>query len=190
MHDALLLHIAQYISLNSNETDLLLSHINYIKVRKKALLLEEGQICHEQYFVVKGCCRSYIINDKGGEQTTQFAIEHWWITDYLGYETGRPSHFNIQAVENAEVISISKENMEKLLAEVPKLERYFRIIMQKAFGATQMRIKYLFTMSAEERYNHLNNQFPEFVRRVPQYMLATYLDFSPEFMSKIRAGKV
>lgn len=190
MHDILLLHIAQYITLNSDETDQLLSCINYIKVRKKALLLEEGQICREQYFVVKGCCRSFIINDKGGEQTTQFAIEHWWITDYLSFDNGRPSHFNIQAVENAEVISISKEKMAEILEKIPKMERYFRIIMQKAFGASQMRIKYLFTMSAEERYNHLNNQFPEFVRRVPQYMLATYLDFSPEFMSKIRAGKV
>lgn len=190
MFDTLLKHIAQYVTLDSREIDVVLSHLEYKKVRKKAHLLEAGHICREQYFVVKGCCRSYIINDKGGEQTTQFAIEHWWITDYLGFDSGRESHFYIQAVEETEVVAISRQHMDMLLESVPKLERYFRIIMQKAFGASQVRIKYLFTMSAEERYHHLNNLFPEFVQRVPQYMLATYLDFSPEFMSKIRAGKV
>ena len=85
---------------------------------------------------------------------------------------------------------MDKSVLEALLIEIPKLERYFRIVSQKAFGAMQMRIKFLFTMSAEERYHHFNDHFPEFVQRVPQYMIASYLDFSAEFMSKIRAGKV
>jgi CRP/FNR family transcriptional regulator, anaerobic regulatory protein len=188
MERALLNHIAKFVTLDEAENILLLQHLEFLTVKKKALLLEAGQICHSQYFVVRGCCRSYIINDKGGEQTTQFAIENWWITDYLSFDSQKPSIFHIQAVENTDVIAITKHNMEILLAKIPKLERYFRIIMQKAFGASQVRIKYLFTMSAEERYHHINNLFPEFVQRVPQYMLATYLDFSPEFMSKIRAG--
>ncbi|WP_239455643.1 Crp/Fnr family transcriptional regulator [Flavobacterium ginsenosidimutans] len=96
----------------------------------------------------------------------------------------------MQAVENSEVIAIDKTILESLLIEIPNLERYFRIVTQKSFGAMQMRIKFLFTMSAEERYHHFNDHFPEFVQRVPQYMLASYLDFSAEFMSKIRAGKV
>lgn len=190
MGNALLDHIDKFVKLNEAEAALIASHIAFHSFKKKAHLLEAGQICNMQYFVVSGCCRSYIINEKGGEQTTQFAIENWWITDYLGFESQRPSHFFIQAVENTEVIAISKQNMDLLLEKIPKLERYFRIIMQKAFGASQVRIEYLFTMSAEERYNHLNNLFPEFVQRVPQYMIATYLDFSPEFMSKIRARKV
>lgn len=189
MFDPLLYHIAQHISLDSRETEILLEHVEYLKFKKKAHLLDAGQICNRQFFVVNGCCRSYIINEKGGEQTTQFAIEHWWITDYLSFDSGKPSIFSIQAVEETGVIAISKTNMDELLVKIPKLERYFRIIMQKAFGASQVRIKYLFTMSAEERFRHMNALFPEFVQRVPQYMLATYLDFSPEFMSKIRAGK-
>lgn len=88
------------------------------------------------------------------------------------------------------MIAVEKGTLESLLIEIPKLERYFRIVSQKSFGAAQMRIKFLFTMSAEERYHHFNNLNPDFVQRVPQYMLASYLDFSAEFMSKIRAGKV
>lgn len=120
----------------------------------------------------------------------QFAIENWWITDYLSYHNNTPSHFYIQAVENCDVIAIEKSVCECLLIQIPKLERYFRIVSQKSFGAAQMRIKFLFTMSAEERYHHFNDLNPEFVQRVPQYMLASYLDFSAEFMSKIRAGKI
>ena len=101
-----------------------------------------------------------------------------------------PSHFYIQAGENSVVIALEKSILEAILIQIPKLERYFRVVSQKSFGAAQMRIKFLFTMSAEERYHHFNTNFPEFVQRVPQYMIASYLDFSAEFMSKIRAGKV
>ena len=190
MYQNLLDHIAKFVSLDEAETQKLCAALQYLKVRKKELLLGQGQICQHQYFIVKGCCRNYIINEKGSEQTTQFAIESWWISDFLSFHNDRPTDFYIQAVENSEVIALKKTDMEALLLEVPKLERYFRLVMQKAFGASQVRIKYLFTQSAEERYRHFNDMFPEFVQRVPQYMLATYLDFSPEFLSKIRAGKV
>lgn len=88
------------------------------------------------------------------------------------------------------MIALEKQTLESILVQIPKLERYFRVVTEKSYGAAQMRIKFLFTMSAEERYHHFNNLYPEFVQRVPQYMLASYLDFSAEFMSKIRAGKI
>ena len=190
MHEALFRHIEKFTNLEPSEIDTLESCLQLSKVKKKEHLLQEGQICNTMYFVVKGCIRQYIINTKGSEQTLQFGIENWWITDLLSYHNHTPSNFYIQAVENSEVIAIEKPTLEALLIQIPKLERYFRIVSQKSFGAMQMRIKFLFSMSAEERYHHFNNQFPEFVQRVPQYMLASYLDFSAEFMSKIRAGKV
>jgi CRP/FNR family transcriptional regulator len=190
MFTALFDHIQKFATLDSEEMDTLESCLNISKIKKKEHLLKEGQVCNTMYFVTKGCARQYIINSKGTEQTLQFAIENWWITDYLSYHNNTPSHFYIQAVENCEVIALEKNTLETLLIQIPKLERYFRIVSQKSFGAAQMRIKFLFTMSAEERYHHFKNLNPEFVQRVPQYMLASYLDFSAEFMSKIRAGKV
>jgi CRP/FNR family transcriptional regulator len=189
MHNALLLHIAKFVTLTPVETEILVSVLETRTVKKKENLLEAGQICHHQYFIVKGCCRNFLINEKGNEQTVQFGIENWWLADFLSFHNNAPSDFYIQAVENSDVVSIKKHDMEILLEKVPKLERYFRLVLQKAFGASQRRIKYLFTQSAEERYHHFNALFPEFVRRIPQYMLASYLDFSPEFLSKIRAGK-
>jgi CRP/FNR family transcriptional regulator len=190
MDSILITHIKKLIDLDDSESEIILSYFEHQTFKKKTLLLKEGQICDKQYFILKGCLRSYIINEKGNEQTLQFGIENWWLTDYISFQEQNPSHFFIQAVENSEVLSIDKKSLEELLIRIPKLERYFRLILQKAFGASQIRIKYLFTMNAEERYHHINNLFPEFVQRVPQYMLASYLDFSAEFMSKIRAGKV
>jgi len=190
MQNAILNHIQKFINLEPSEIDILESCFSTLQIKKKEHVLKEGQICNTMYFVVKGCMRQYIINPKGTEQTLQFGIENWWITDYLSYHNHIPSSFYLQAVENSEVIALDKTVLESLLIEIPNLERYFRIITQKTFGAMQMRIKFLFTMSAEERYHHFNDHFPEFVQRVPQYMLASYLDFSAEFMSKIRAGKV
>ncbi|MEO7978623.1 Crp/Fnr family transcriptional regulator [Flavobacterium sp.] len=190
MHSVLINHIQKFVSLEPSEVTLLESSLNLSQIKKKEHVLQEGQVCNAMYFIIKGCFRQYIINNKGTEQTLQFGIESWWITDYLSFHNTTQSHFYIQAVENSDIIAIDKIVLESLLIQIPKLERYFRIVSQKTFGAAQMRIKFLFTMSAEERYNHFKNQNPEFVQRVPQYMLASYLDFSAEFMSKIRAGKV
>ncbi|MDR7373000.1 Crp/Fnr family transcriptional regulator [Flavobacterium aquidurense] len=190
MYTSLLQHIEKFISLEPSEIDVLESCLNLSKIKKKEHVLQEGQVCNTMYFISKGCMRQYIINSKGVEQTLQFGIENWWITDYLSYHNHTPSNFYIQAVESSEVIALEKPTLEAILIRIPKLERYFKIVAQKAFGAAQMRIKFLFTMSAEERYHHFSNLNPEFVQRVPQYMIASYLDFSAEFMSKIRAGKV
>lgn len=190
MPSRLIQHFRKHIPLTESEEQYILEKIVVKSVKKKELLLEAGQVCHHQNFILNGCCRNYIINEKGSEQTLQFGIEDWWLTDYMSFSTEKPSHFYIQAVENSEIASISKTNLDELYKEIPQMERYFRIVLQKSFAASQMRIMFLFTMSAEERYNHFKSVVPEFVQRVPQYMLASYLDFSAEFMSKIRAGKV
>jgi len=186
----LIQHIRKFIDIDDAEAEVVISFFKTQSFKKKTLLLEEGQICNKQYFILKGCLRIYIINDKGNEQTLQFGIENWWITDYMSLQNQIPTHFYIQAVENSEILFIENNSFEELLIHIPKMERYFRLMLQKSFAASQMRIKFLYTQSAEERYHHFNNLQPGFVQRIPQYMLASYLDFSAEFLSKIRAGKV
>lgn len=189
MSTALYNHIKRYTTLTEEEQAVLSAHLSEQSLRKKTHVLKEGEICRANYFVVKGCLRAYFINEKGGEQTCQFAIENWWITDYMSFDTQTPSHFFIQTVEPTEVIVLTKKMQDDLLAKIPKLEKYFRLLIQRTYAASQLRIKYLFSQSGEERYHHFNESFPEFVQRVPQYMLASYLGFSPEFLSKIRSGK-
>lgn len=190
INNSLLTHIQKYVPLNEEEQLLVASQFTQQMYKKKSFLLKEEQVCHALYFVDKGCLRNFFLTDKGVEHTTQFALENWWLTDFLAFEQEAPSNFFVQAVENSSVYSITKIKQDELLMKLPKLERYFRLILQRAYGAYQLRIKYLYSQSGEERYHHFNNLFPEFVQRVPQYMLASYLGFTPEFLSKIRAGKV
>jgi len=189
MYKALFNHINRFIDLSNDEQETLASLLKSFSVKKKAFLLEQGETCKANYFVVNGCLRLYFIDIKGVEQTTQFAIENWWITDLTSFLFQKPSEFFIQASENTEVIAIAQNDYEEMFARIPKIERYFRLILQKNHQAAQRRIMFLYSFTAEERYHHFNGLFPEFVQRIPQYMLASYLGFTPEFLSKIRAKK-
>ena len=189
INENLFLHIKKFVPLTQLEEGILQSYFKSKSVKKKEHLLKEGQKCTANYFILKGCLRMYYITETGTEQIVQFAIDNWWLTDYSSLDSGKPSQFNIQAVENTEVAILDNEIQEELFKKIPALERYFRIILQKAYAASVMRLRYIFTQSGEERFHHFNNSFPEFVQRVPQYMLASYLGFTPEFLSKIRAKK-
>ncbi|MEN0056244.1 MAG: Crp/Fnr family transcriptional regulator [Mucilaginibacter sp.] len=182
-------HIKKFIDLSDTDIELINLAVAVKSVKKKAFLLQPDQSCKEIYFVSQGCLRLYFINKKLNEQITQFAIENWWLSDYYSLESGKPSNYYIQAVENSEIISINKNKLEELFKKVPRLERYFRIVQQRAFTAAQKRIEYIYSFSDEERYRNFSKRFPEFMQRIPQYMLASYLGFTPQFMSKIRAKK-
>jgi CRP-like cAMP-binding protein len=189
MYSPLFTHINRFTHLSGEEELTLSQLLKTVGVKKKAYLLEQGQICRANYFVVKGCLRLFFIDIKGAEQTIQFAIENWWITDHTSFQFQQSSQFFIQAAENTEVIAIEHHLQEEIFNKIPKLERYFRLVLQKAHQASQIRIKYLYSQTAEERYHHFNKLFPDFVQRIPQKMLASYLGFTPEFLSKIRAKK-
>jgi CRP/FNR family transcriptional regulator, anaerobic regulatory protein len=189
MKDTLIAHINKFVSLDETEIDKVCASINLITLKKKQLILEPDEICRANYFVSKGCMRLYFINSNAQEQIMQFGIENWWITDYWSWGTGQPSNYYLQAIEDAELISINKKTYEELLLEVPKVERYFRILLQKTHAATMRRLEYFRDQTDEERYHHFITLFPGFVQRIPQYMLASYLGFTPQFLSKIRGRK-
>lgn len=189
MYNALYDHINKFIPLNTEEQSILDLVLSRSAFKKKAYLHEAGAVCRSNYFVVKGCLRLYFIDVKGSEQTTQFAIENWWISDFTSFISQKQSDFFIQAAEATEVIIIERQHYDEIFERLPKLEKYFRLIFQKLHQAAQLRIKYMNSQTAEERYTNFNNLFPDFVQRVPQYMLASYLGFTPEFLSKIRAKK-
>ena len=189
MHPPLITHIRKFVSLTDEEATLLSSKLTQLKLRKKAFVLTPGKRCTANYFVVKGCMRLYFITDKDVEQITQFGIEDWWITDYDSLDRQQPSHFYIQAVEDCEVMVLDQKVQEELFKQIPVLERYFRLILQKAYTAAQRRMEYIFTMTEEERYRSFSTRFPAFNQRVPQYMVASYLGVTPQFISRVRAKK-
>ena len=186
MYIQLLQHIEKFISLSEAERDVIAKQVQVIPICKKDSLLKEGQVCRKLFFVESGCLRLFFVNDKGIEQTTQFALEGWWLTDQSSLDRQSPSIFNIVAVENSTVVTLEVSAQEALLAAVPGMERYFRIIAQRAYAALQFRIKLLHDLSKEESYRQFATAFPGFVQRIPQYMLASYLGLTPEYLSENR----
>lgn len=179
-------HLKKYISINENDFEKVISYFEILDVSKKEILMEEGTLCNYNFMSLKGCLHMYYINDKGTEKTVQFALENWWLTDQLAYHHHRKTEFFIQAIEAGKVLKISRDKENQLLSAFPILESYFRHIYQIAYGASIMRTKYLFDNSKEEMFFTFSEQFPEFVQRVPQYQLASYLGLTPEYVSEIR----
>lgn len=190
MPDHLADHIKRFIDIDEKDIGDIQSYFKHLKVAKKENLLTEGKVCTSNYFIVKGCLRMFFVNDKGVEQTTHFALENWWLADYSSFMTKKPSEFYIQAVEKSEVMLISNTDQEKMLKHFPQMEKYYRIIHQRATAASQFRIKNLYNYSREELYRNFNELYPEFVQRVPQYLLASFLGFTPEYLSEIRKKKI
>lgn len=179
-------HINKFTTVSDEEFEDILSCFQFKSILKKDNLLEAGQVCKSNVFVLNGILRKFFINDKGTEQTTEFAIENWWMTETFSFINQSTTEFYIQAVENTELLSIDKTAYEKLLETHPIMEKYFRCIYQKAYAAAQMRIKFLYGFSREELYFHFLRAQPKFLQRVPQYLIASYLNFTPEYLSEIR----
>jgi CRP/FNR family transcriptional regulator len=189
MYSTFVKHIRRFVDLNDHEVLLLNKYVRPYNLKKKEYLLKEGQVCKFLYFVEKGCVRMYFINNKAAEQITQFALEGWWISDYNSFIADKPSEYYIQTIEKSEIIALDKDQLDDLLIELPQLERYFRITMQRTVAASQLRSKYLYEMSKEDFYQLFSTSFPEFVQRVPQYMIASYLGLTPEYVSELRKKK-
>jgi len=182
-------HIRRYVDLSNDDVLILEKYFQPIELKRREYLLREGEVCRCNYFVEKGCLRMFFNNDKMAEQTTQFAIENWWLSDYFSFARQTSSEYAIQAVEKSVVVAIDYQLQDKLFNEVPQMERYFRIMMQRALSASQLRVKMIYQLSKEEMYRHFNLSYPQFFQRVPQYMIASYLGLTPEYMSELRKKK-
>ena len=186
MGTELIQHIRQFVSLTNEQADFITANISPRKVAKKEMLLNAGDICRANHFVVSGCLRLFFTDEQGNERTIQFAIENWWMTDYTSKDRKVPSQYSIQAVEDSIVISLDNQTGDKLFATVPALETYFRKILQRAYSASLFRISLLYSKSKEEMFFNFQQKFPDFVQRVPQYMLASLLGMTPEYLSELR----
>jgi CRP-like cAMP-binding protein len=186
MHNKIIQQIRKFITINDIEAEAINKYLERHQYKKKEFILQEQQVCKHLYFVEKGCLRMYFINKKGVEQITRFALDGWWISDYQSFLNNSPSDYYIQTIEESTIVSISNPDLDRLLIELPHLEKYFRIVMQKAVANAQHRSKLLYEMSKEEFYFHFSSSFPEFMVRVPQYMIASYLGLTPEYLSELR----
>lgn len=184
----LLAHISQEVSISAHEFDKTLGYFDHTHYKKKHILIRAGEPVSRQYFVVKGCLRSFLIDDNDREYTVQFGIENWWMSDFTAYFTGAQSMLYLECIEDCELLAISKKSMEELYTCVPTLEHFFRQKLERAFVAFQKRIISNLHKSAEERYYDFLAQYPDIEQRVRNYQIASYLGITPESLSRIRKG--
>lgn len=189
MDEVLFQHLNEFTEVDRRSFVELLPFFDAIQVDKKEIILSAGERCNKMFFVERGCLHMYFIDNKGVEKTVQFAIEKWWLTDFLAFYHQIPSNFYIQAIEASSVLCLSFSSQEELLSRFPVLETYFRKIYQIAYGAALMKTQYHSDHSKEAIYRHFIKHYPEFVQRVPQYLLASFLGFTPEYLSQLRARK-
>jgi len=160
------------------------------KIRKRQYLLQEGNVCHYNCFVVKGCLRMYTVGDDATEHMLRFAVENWWISDRESYNNGTPSGCNIDALENCEVMLIDKPDFIHLLATIPKLKIFIDSLLARSYDAIQHRVIDAISYSTEEKYQNFITRFPDIFNRVPLHMIASYLGVSRETLSRIRSQSV
>ena len=179
--------IEKYVTLTPEEKQLFLSRIEIQQQKAKTILLSPGEICKYSYFVNSGILRSFNINDNIVEHVLNFACEGWWIGDMYSLITQKPGNLFIEVLEDAELVLLSKENQEQLYTEIPKLERFFRILTQNALVANQERIMDNLSLSAEERFDKFCKRYPGLIQKIPQKQIASYIGVTPEFFSKMKS---
>ena len=184
-HELLLQHIAKHIKLSRPEEDQLVELLKTKKLRRRQILLREGDIQQHAVFVLEGCLRSYSIDKNGFEHILQFAPPGWWIGDMYSFIKKQPGTLYIDAVDNSEMLLLVKDDLEQLYADIPKLERFFRIIAENALAAYQHRLVDNLSLSAKERYANFCQLYPSLIECLPQKLVAAYIGVTPEFLSKM-----
>jgi CRP-like cAMP-binding protein len=180
-------YIKRIVELSAEEEKILLSSVKTRRYLKGQYMLQQGDVCSISAFVLKGCTKTFYLDDQGQEHVIMFSIEDWWTSDLASFITQTPSDFNVQCLENTEVVLFPYETHDQLLEEVPILERFFRKIVERALVASQKRVVRNLSMSARDRYLYFRKQYPKIEQRVPQYLIASYLGITKEFLSKIKS---
>ena len=184
---SILQNIAKHVSLTPEEETLFLYKTETKQFKAKSILLSAGEVANCTYFVNSGILRSFNINDNIIEHVLHFACEGWWIGDMYSYISEKPGNLFIEVLEDAEVVIITKENHQELYQEIPKLERFFRILAENSLVSHQERLMDNLSLTAEERFEKFCSKYPTLIQKVPQKHIASYIGVTPEFFSKMKS---
>jgi len=186
MINVLLSHIQEKVALTDYDREAIKPFFVYKRLRKRQYLLQEGDVCKHLTFVCKGLLRTYNVDEKGDEHMSMFGWEGWWTSDFNSFLMAEPAVFNIDAIEDSELMVISLANYEALTLAVPIMDRYFRILYQNSLVTKERRLMSSITHSAEEKYMKLAESTPQIIERIPQNLIASYLGIAPETLSRIK----
>ena len=186
MTESLKKHIRQYIEISDEKLEKYCSAFRIKKLKKKDFLLKEGEICEAEGFVLNGCFKVFRTDKHADEQILYFGVEDWWVSDIDSFINQIPSQLNIQAIEDSEILLISKEDKERFYREMPEIESLMRLKFQMSIIALQRRIIDNLSKPSDERYQDFLKEYPKTAHRLTNIQIAAYLGVTPEFISRIR----
>ncbi|MFV1449828.1 Crp/Fnr family transcriptional regulator [Maribacter sp. HS] len=184
--DPLIAHVNKIVHLSKDEEEEFSSYFHLKTIDKKDFILQQGEICKFEGFVLEGCFRTFTLDKKGNENTMFFAAKDWWLMDIDSFMNNKPSELNIQALEDSQVLIINRKNKEQLYAAIPSAEKLFRIMFQKSVVAWQRRLVQNHSLTAKERYLLFTSTYPEIASKLTDRQTSSYLGITHEFLSKIK----
>ncbi|WP_236262749.1 Crp/Fnr family transcriptional regulator [Aggregatimonas sangjinii] len=179
-------NIRKHIDLDGSEKIYLEGLVAVKTYQKNELLLDQGQVCKNLFFVEEGSLRAYHLNREGKEATIMFAIEDWWISDMYCFANQKPAMVSLEALEASKVVALSFDVFGLLVQRLPKFERFFRILFQNAYAREQLRILDAISFTTEQRYHRFVSKYPHIAKKVTQKQIASYLGVTPEFLSSVK----
>ena len=174
------------LKLTEEEFELMLSHFRLELIPRGSFYLKAGNISKHKAYINKGCTRTFTVDEKEREHIMFFSFEDWWIADFESYYTQQPAKQYIQAMEDCELLCISKCDLDKLEAQIPKLKALFEEKRQKMIFATMTNLTDVKSLTPEERYLNLLKKHPHIFQRIPLQYIASYLDIEPPSLSRLR----
>lgn len=183
---ALIEYFNRILPLNEKEIAFVEKVFKERRIKKRQFILQEGEVCKHNTYVLEGCFRMYLVDDYGKEHNLQFAIENWWIGDIGSFHSGEPSKLYIEAIENSIILQIKKQDQLDLFVNYPKFNQIFRVFTENALVANQRRILQNISSTAEERYLDFVKRYPYFFNRISNVQIASFLGVTPEFLSTVR----
>lgn len=182
----LLSNISRHIPLTPEEIEFFTSLLNSTSLKTGAFLLREGDVCRYESFITKGCLKTYYVDENGVEHIVDFLVEEWWADDLYSFFTGTAATSNIKAIENTDLVQISKSDLDLLYQKIPKFERFFRMLFQNAYISQRDHINSILSAPAEERYLLFLKKKPYAENRFSQKDIASYLGVTPQFLSALK----
>jgi CRP-like cAMP-binding protein len=186
MFDVIYQNVTKHITLTENEALRFYTFLKPKSVKRKQIILKAGDICHDSIFVSQGCLKGYNIDEEGQQHVLQFAPANWWIADMYSLISQRTGHLNIDALEDSELLFLSRKDQERLFFELPQFERFFRLITEKSLVSYRQRVIDTMSLTAQERYQNFCTVYPTLIHNIPQKYIASYIGVTQEFLSKMK----
>lgn len=192
MHEYLIKYINSFVSLPLTESEMELIKDTFLpkRIRKRQYFLQEGEVCKYFAFIVKGAMRQYSVDDKGAEHIVHLSIENWWAGDRESFVMLTPSVYNIDAWEDTDALLITRADMLNKLEQIPAITQMMKMLDERHSIANQRRLNASISLTAEKRYLDFSSCYPEFLKRFPQHVIASYLGITKETLSRIRKQTV